>query len=136
MDLGIEDRTALICGSSQGLGLACATALAEAVRMTLNLARGGRKKVVLSPAVNPRYQEVVRTYLRGTDASLISTDLADADAADLVGLLDGETATLVIQNPNFFGQFEEGKTFSRSCFVFLSATYHSMQSWSDSRRDD
>ena len=29
MDLGIEGRTALICASSKGLGLACATALAR-----------------------------------------------------------------------------------------------------------
>ena len=30
MDLGISGRTALVCGSSQGLGHACAVALAEA----------------------------------------------------------------------------------------------------------
>ena len=28
MNLGIEGRTAIVCGSSQGLGLACAQALA------------------------------------------------------------------------------------------------------------
>lgn len=40
MDLGIEGRTALICGSSRGLGLACAQALArEGVNVVLN-ARG------------------------------------------------------------------------------------------------
>lgn len=30
MDLGIEGRTAIVCGSSAGLGKACALALAEA----------------------------------------------------------------------------------------------------------
>jgi 3-oxoacyl-[acyl-carrier protein] reductase len=40
MDLGIEGRTALICGSSRGLGRACAEALArEGVHVVLN-ARG------------------------------------------------------------------------------------------------
>ena len=40
MDLGIEGRTALICGSSKGLGRACAEALArEGVHVVLN-ARG------------------------------------------------------------------------------------------------
>lgn len=37
MDLGIAGRQALVCGSSQGLGLACATALArEGVNVLLN----------------------------------------------------------------------------------------------------
>ena len=37
MDLGLAGKTAMICGSSDGLGLACATALAEAgARVLLN----------------------------------------------------------------------------------------------------
>src|SRR4051812_2802809 len=37
MDLGIAGRTAVVCGSSKGLGLACATALADAgVEVVLN----------------------------------------------------------------------------------------------------
>lgn len=37
MDLGIKGRTALVCGSSQGLGFACAEALArEGVQVILN----------------------------------------------------------------------------------------------------
>jgi 3-oxoacyl-[acyl-carrier protein] reductase len=37
MNLGIEGRTAIVCGSSQGLGLACAQALAlEGVSVVLN----------------------------------------------------------------------------------------------------
>lgn len=36
MDLGIQGRTALVCGASRGLGMACAQALAaEGVRITL-----------------------------------------------------------------------------------------------------
>ncbi len=41
MDLGIRDRTAIVCASSRGLGKACATSLArEGVHVTMN-ARGG-----------------------------------------------------------------------------------------------
>lgn len=37
MDLGLTGKTAIVCGSSDGLGLACATALAEAgARVLLN----------------------------------------------------------------------------------------------------
>lgn len=43
MDLGIRDRTALVCASSQGLGLACAKALArEGCTVTINGRDGDR----------------------------------------------------------------------------------------------
>jgi len=47
MKLGIEGRTAIVCGSSQGLGLACATALSEeGVNVILN----GRDEAKLEKA--------------------------------------------------------------------------------------
>jgi 3-oxoacyl-[acyl-carrier protein] reductase len=47
MDLGIEGRTAIVCASSQGLGLACAEALMrEGVRVIIN----GRDHVKLDAA--------------------------------------------------------------------------------------
>jgi glycine dehydrogenase subunit 1 len=87
------------------------TALAEAVRMALNVTSRGRRNVIFSPAVNPRYREVVRTYLQGTDARLVgeetmASELEVNDLDSLVTLLDEEAAAFVIQNPNFFGQFE------------------------------
>jgi 3-oxoacyl-[acyl-carrier protein] reductase len=43
MDLGIRGRTAIVCASSQGLGLACARALAEAgVSVVINGRHGAR----------------------------------------------------------------------------------------------
>jgi 3-oxoacyl-[acyl-carrier protein] reductase len=48
MDLGISGRTAIVCGSSKGLGLACAIALADAgVEVLLN----GRSPEPLAEAV-------------------------------------------------------------------------------------
>jgi len=86
------------------------TALAEAIRMALNAAGRGRNKVILSPAVNPRYREVVRSYLQGTAADLVGEQSSVRESASnlncLTSLLDDGTAALVIQNPNFFGQFE------------------------------
>lgn len=84
-----------------------ATSLAEAVRMALDIAGGRRRKVVLSPAVHPQYRQVVRTYLRGSGVSLLGDADPKSDIDGLRSLVDGETAALVIQNPNFFGQFEE-----------------------------
>ena len=44
MDLGIRGRTAIVCASSQGLGKACALALAEAgVSLVIN----GRNRELL-----------------------------------------------------------------------------------------
>jgi glycine dehydrogenase subunit 1 len=84
-----------------------ATALAEAVLLALNVAQGKRNKIILSLGIHPQYREVVKTYLRGTHAATIIGDedgLAELDR--LKALLDRETAALVIQNPNFFGQCE------------------------------
>jgi glycine dehydrogenase subunit 1 len=84
-----------------------ATALAEAVVLALNVAQGKRSKIIMSPAVHPQYRAVVRTYLRGTHADTVTGDEDGRAGLDqLVGMLDGETAALVIQNPNFFGQCE------------------------------
>jgi glycine dehydrogenase subunit 1 len=84
-----------------------ATALAEAVLLALNAAAGKRSKIVLSPAVHPQYRAVVRTYLHGTHAAAIVGDEDSAtDLDELKALLDQDTAALVIQNPNFFGQCE------------------------------
>jgi glycine cleavage system P protein (glycine dehydrogenase) subunit 1 len=84
-----------------------ATALAEAVLLALNVASGKRGKIVLSPAIHPQYRAVVKTYLRGTHAATIVGDEDEAaDINRLKTLLDQDTAALVIQNPNFFGQCE------------------------------
>jgi glycine dehydrogenase subunit 1 len=69
-----------------------ATSTAEAVIMALNVARGRRKKVVLSPAVHPEYRAVVRTYTQGMGLDIVGDE--DGPAAvisDLVGLLDQQT---------------------------------------------
>src|SRR5262245_4961312 len=84
-----------------------ATALAEAVLLALNVGAGKRRKIVLSPAVHPQYRDVVKTYLRGSQAATIVGDEdVTADLAQLKTMLDGDTAALVIQSPNFFGQCE------------------------------
>jgi glycine dehydrogenase subunit 1 len=84
-----------------------ATALAEAVLLALNIASSKRSKIVLSPAVHPQYRALIKTYLGGTHAATIVGDEDGAtDINRLKALLDQETAALVIQNPNFFGQCE------------------------------
>jgi glycine dehydrogenase subunit 1 len=84
-----------------------ATALAEAVLLALNLGRdSNRCKILLSAAVHPQYRAVVRTYLRGMSSAVVTGDEDGGDLERLASQLDGSTAALVIQSPNFFGQFE------------------------------
>jgi len=84
-----------------------ATALAEAVLLALNVGQEKRTKILLSPAVHPQYRAVVRTYLRGIHAAVVAGDEdGSADLDQLKSQLDQSTAALVIQSPNFFGQFE------------------------------
>lgn len=84
-----------------------ATALAEGVLLALNASRGKRNKIILSPGLHPQYREVVRTYLRGADAEIVGDSEPRTGIESLKESLDDRAAALVIQNPNFFGQFEE-----------------------------
>ena len=71
MDLGIAGRTALVGGSSQGLGYAAA----------LELAREGAQVVLCSR--NPDALEAARTTIEdatGADVTAVPTDLGDAEA--------------------------------------------------------
>lgn len=83
-----------------------ATALAEGVLLALSSTKGNRTKVVISPAVHPQYREVVRTYLHGSETTVVGDDRLENGITQLKTMLDEKTAALVIQNPNFLGQFE------------------------------
>jgi glycine dehydrogenase subunit 1 len=89
-----------------------ATSTAEAVIMALNVGRGKRKRVILSPAVHPEYRAVVRTYTQGMGLEIVGDQ--DPSGQSLAATLDGciallnkDTACLVVQSPNFFGQIED-----------------------------
>jgi len=83
-----------------------ATSLAEAVIAALGVARGKRRKIVMSAAVHPEYREVVRTYAQGIDLTIAGEEEDAADSSSLIAHLDTETAALVIQNPSFYGELE------------------------------
>jgi glycine dehydrogenase subunit 1 len=88
-----------------------ATATAEAVIMALQVTRGKRTKVVLSPTLHPQYRAVVRTYTQGMGLQLVGDgdplaleSSAAEELAALASLVDGQTACLIFQNPDFLGR--------------------------------
>ncbi|MGI9436141.1 MAG: aminomethyl-transferring glycine dehydrogenase subunit GcvPA [Geminicoccaceae bacterium] len=83
-----------------------ATSLAEAVLLALDATGRDQTKVLLSRSINPHYRDVVETYLQGTDAELDGEDELGIDLEDLLSKLDRQTAAVVVQSPNFLGQFE------------------------------
>jgi glycine dehydrogenase subunit 1 len=92
-----------------------ATSLAEAVLLALGLGSPRRNKLLISPAVHPQFREVVRTYLRGTDATIVGDREHGISGEHLSGRVDAETAALVVQWPDFFGQLESLSRLATVC---------------------
>ncbi len=84
-----------------------ATSLAEAAIMSVNSTKGKRTKILVSPNVHPQYREVLKTYLQGTNLTVVGDEDPENDLATLSGMLDDETAGLIVQSPNFFGELED-----------------------------
>jgi glycine dehydrogenase subunit 1 len=80
-----------------------ATALAEALIMALSVHRGRRRKAIVSRTVHPEYRQTARTYTQGMGLELVGDDQPGRSLADLAGMVDGDTAAVVIQVPDFLG---------------------------------
>jgi glycine dehydrogenase subunit 1 len=81
-----------------------ATAAAEAVIMALQVGKGKRCKMVLSPTLHPQARQVIHTYTQGMCLESVGEDAPLCDAQALATLIDGETACVVVQNPDFLGR--------------------------------
>lgn len=89
MDLGLKGRKALVCAASQGLGFACAAALArEGVEVTIN----GR---------DPSRLEAARDRLQALTGMAVATVAADLnDASARRSLLEVAAASDILVNNN------------------------------------
>ncbi|MGB6985359.1 MAG: aminomethyl-transferring glycine dehydrogenase subunit GcvPA [Candidatus Aquilonibacter sp.] len=85
-----------------------ATALAEGAIMALN--ENGRKKVLVSHAVDPNYRAVLKTYCDGLDVEVDEIPLTADGTTDLAALAKAvaskEYACVALQSPNFFGNID------------------------------
>lgn len=86
-----------------------ATATAEAAITAINVHRLKRRKVVVSPFVHPEYRAVVRTYTQGMGLTVVGDEDGgeNSGSAGLTDLLDGDTACLIVQYPDFLGRIED-----------------------------
>jgi len=84
-----------------------ATALAEAAILALNHHRGKRSRLVLSPAIHPHYRQVARTYMQGMGVEIAGDEHLPSSADDLPSQIDGNTAMVAVQYPDFFGRIRD-----------------------------
>jgi len=90
------------------------TAAAEAVIMCKER---NRRKAIISAAVHPQTIETIRTYCYGTEIEVIIAPSKEGktDPEQLSKLIDAETACVLVQQPNFYGQLEDGDRIGELC---------------------
>ena len=92
-----------------------ASSLAEAALLALRST--GRKKILMPATIHPEYREVVRTYLSFLGAEILELPMKGGalDLSELEKAATGETAAVLIQQPNFFGILEETDRIAEIC---------------------
>ncbi|MBV9989690.1 MAG: aminomethyl-transferring glycine dehydrogenase subunit GcvPA [Alphaproteobacteria bacterium] len=82
------------------------TATAEGVLMAQRVTR--RPKAILSGGLHPHYAETVET-VAGLSGKVVRAQTMPGQAEDLASMIDGETACVVVQSPDVFGQIRDLK---------------------------
>ncbi|MBV8779565.1 MAG: aminomethyl-transferring glycine dehydrogenase subunit GcvPA [Alphaproteobacteria bacterium] len=87
------------------------TACAEAVAMAHRITRRG--KAILSGALHPHYRAVCQTYAQfsGLQVEALKPTPGRADPIDI----DGDTACIVVQYPDFFGELRDCSALATRC---------------------
>jgi len=91
-----------------------ASAVAEAALVALSST--GRRQIVISGTVHPRYRDVLSTYTQGRDVTIDNSPELNGIAAseELIRLISDKTACVIVQSPNFFGQLEDVSAIERA----------------------
>jgi len=85
------------------------TAIAEAAFMSANITK--RNQILVSKTVNPQYREVLKTYchLQNLEVIEVGEEGGVTNLDELKNLLNDNTASFIVQSPNFFGIIEDLK---------------------------
>jgi len=88
------------------------TAVPEAAMMAARIT--GKHRVLVARSVHPEYREVLGTYAKHQGMPVEEFGFAkESGAIDVAGLedkIDGETAAVIVQSPNFFGVIDDVKS--------------------------
>jgi glycine dehydrogenase subunit 1 len=84
------------------------SATTEAVLMAMH-ATQRQTRVVTAASVHPEYRQILATYLTnlGVELVTVGTPQGAISPAELEAAVDGQTACVLVQHPNFFGGLEE-----------------------------
>lgn len=66
-------------------------------------------KVIVPESLHPEYRQILATYFENLETDLVTLTCPSGGLApaDLAAVIDGQTACVVVQHPNFFGCLEE-----------------------------
>ena len=83
-----------------------ATAAAEAILMAVRKTK--KNKAIIAETINPLYKRVIEVYTNGIgiELSFINSNNGVIDLEDLKDKMDNNTACVLLQTPNFFGNIE------------------------------
>jgi glycine dehydrogenase subunit 1 len=88
------------------------TAMAEAAALSVRYTKRG--KILVFSSVHPHYLQILRTY--GTafpyKVEVVPASEGTVEAKKLQELIDADTASVIVQHPNFFGLLEEVEEFA------------------------
>jgi glycine dehydrogenase subunit 1 len=91
------------------------TALYEACQMAIHAT--GRRKVVIDGGVNPIYRRMLYCYTANLAIEFREVPVVhgQTNREQVYGLLDTDTAAVIVQNPNFFGVIDDHSDVAARC---------------------
>ncbi len=98
---------------------ACAEAILMAVRKTRN------NKALVAGTIHHNFKDVIAKYTEGIDIEIQYVEAKDGviDMADLESKINDDLACVLIQTPNFFGNFEDAQAIEKLVHSTKKALY-------------
>ena len=81
------------------------TACGEAALMACRVTR--KKRILISGNLHPHYIDVVKNATKFTDDVVVVNDPAVNDPENMLDQVDDDTACVIVQNPDFFGNIHD-----------------------------
>ncbi len=90
------------------------TACAEAVMMAVRVARGRKTKAVLASGLHPFYTDTTKTVAQYRDVEIAAQPCAPGADSAAIDDIDDNTACIVVQSPNVFGELVDLTPFAEA----------------------